>query len=379
MDLLKGYGSDSDSSSAASSQGVDRGVPDAGKPTAPTGPTGTNIRGKKVLSLGAVLPSAIFDRLTRPEEDDSSMSSYEDGPDRRGKKRKYGSGVVDSNSNPSASKAKAVPEKSGGDRTEMNSLLSELRSAPLHVGKKDELTKKEAAKTDGQLGMAFMQTTTRKSNQNATGVVDIHATTATKPAEAKTAVPRPPKVLPKFSRAATAPAPQMAQQHHVSAVMPQYPVMEVEDEQHQTATDQPEQMYTQQSSAPKSRRQLREEERMLRSGISAASATEIYQPSPSEFAPNAHAAVIASKTARMRSGAGKGAGAGSLAMYDPSSGSDKGGIAGKHRSKNQINSLVANAISLEAHRATETELAKFGMGSGVAKSSRADAKKKYGW
>jgi len=375
MDLLKGYGSDSDSSSAASSPDVEeRGVRDEHKPS------GTNSRGRKVLSLGAVLPSAIFDRLTRPAEDDSSMSSHEDGPDRKGKKRKYDSGVVDSNP---SSKAKAIPENSrasGADRTEMNSLLSELRSTPLHVGKKDGKTKEEAAKSDSQLGMAFMQTTTRKSNKKAAGVIDIHAASrATKPTMASRAVPQPPKVLPKFSRAATAPVMQMAQQR-VSAEMPQYPVMEAEDDQRQTtATDQPEQMYTQQSSAPKSRRQLREEERMLRSGISAASATEIHQPSPSEFAPNAHAAVIASKTARMRSGAGRGAGAGSLGMYDPSSGSDKGGIAGKHRSKNQINSLVANAISLEAHRATEAELAKFGMGSGVAKSSRADAKKKYGW
>ena len=371
MDLLKGYGSDSDSSSAASSSpDAHGGAREAQKPTSTT-----NSRGKKVLSLGAVLPSAIFDRLTRPEEDDSSMSSYEDGPDRRGKKRKYDSGDVDSNT---SSEAKAIPEKSGVDRSEMNSLLSELRSTPLHVGKKDGKTKKEAQKAGSQLGMAFMQTTTNKSSKKAMGVIDIHAERTTKPTMASSAVPRPPKVLPKFSRAATAPVVQMARQH-VPAEMPQYPVMEADEPRPATAADQPEQMYTQQSSAPKSRRQLREEERMLRSGISAASATEIHQPSPSEFAPNAHAAVVAAKAARMRSGAGRGAGAGSLGMYDPSTGGDKGGIAGKHRSKNQINSLVANAISLEAHRATEAELAKLGMGSGVAKSSRADAKKKYGW
>ena len=69
-------------------------------------------------------------------------------------------------------------------------------------------------------------------------------------------------------------------------------------------------------------------------------------------------------------------------MYDPKSGTDvKGlGVTGKHRSKHQINQLMASAISLEAHRASEAELARLGMGgSKGANSSRADAKRKYGW
>jgi hypothetical protein len=64
-------------------------------------------------------------------------------------------------------------------------------------------------------------------------------------------------------------------------------------------------------------------------------------------------------------------------MYDPSAGTDidlNGGVSQKHRSKHQINQLVAQAAVLEAHRAG-------GVGGRTAKgtSSRVDAKRKYGW
>ena len=55
------------------------------------------------------------------------------------------------------------------------------------------------------------------------------------------------------------------------------------------------------------------------------------------------------------------------------------GVTGKHRSKHQINQLMASAISLEAHRASEAELARLGGTGSGAKSNRADAKRKYGW
>ena len=139
----------------------------------------------------------------------------------------------------------------------------------------------------------------------------------------------------------------------------------------------------------KSRKQRREEERALRSGAAfqnPAATTEIHQPSPTEFAPTAHAAAIASRAARHRgiSNVGGGGGSGSMkniAMYDPQAGGDvKGlGITGKHRSKHQINSLMANAISLEAHRAAEAELTRLGGGGQKGNTSRADAKQKYGW
>ena len=70
-------------------------------------------------------------------------------------------------------------------------------------------------------------------------------------------------------------------------------------------------------------------------------------------------------------------------MYDPQSGTDVMGlgVTGKHRSKHQINQLMASAISLEAHRESESELARFGTGGEreSGKGSRTDAKRKYGW
>ena len=143
---------------------------------------------------------------------------------------------------------------------------------------------------------------------------------------------------------------------------------------------------------PKSRKQKREEERALRSGTGEAfqqlsstnDATELNQPSPGEFAPTAHAAVVAARAARHRgiaSGGGGGA-VSSIAMYDPKAGGDVTGlgVTGKHRSKHQINQLMASSIALEAHRASEAELARFGAGAGGGgKGNRVDAKKKYGW
>ena len=68
-------------------------------------------------------------------------------------------------------------------------------------------------------------------------------------------------------------------------------------------------------------------------------------------------------------------GAAGLRMYDPSAGADVdvgGEISQKHRSKHQINQLVAKAAVLEAHRAGGVRTVK-------GSNTRADAKRKYGW
>ncbi len=397
MDLLQGYGSsgsDSDNDSVPSSV-----QPTTQKKSAAAKPTSkTTKRGKRILSLGAVLPPEIFDRLTRPADaDDSSTSSFEDGGDKRvgSKKRKR---AKDGDDNVVTSSEPSNHHGSSVERTELNSFLSELRSAPME--KKDGNDTKSNNNSQNnkseKLGMAFMSYTETKHDSKE--VVDVHAAkpSAVRPTTTGDANLQRKSAAPSmsFSRISTA-APVPVVNNNVS--MPQYssatsynniPEYHVPQETKQqmntpiqsntTAYDD----YTSSNTMAKSRKQRREEERALRSGAAfqnPSAATEIHQPSPTEFAPTAHAAAIASRAARFR-GAGGGNGGKNIAMYDPKAGTDIAGqgISGKHKSKHQINSLMANAISLEAHRAAESELARIGGGQ-KGGSSRVDAKRKYGW
>jgi len=442
MDLLKGYGSsssDDDDSSASSSAIAKVKVAETSSSTTITTKPKLIPKqqqkvikkkkgGKRLLSLGAVLPPEIFAKLTRPpEEDDSSTSSFEGTQSSQSKKRKRDAtndNIIDAKKKSSSSN----PNNDTGDRKELNSLLSELRSTPMHVAAA-KVTKKTTKPTksnsntknnsDGKLGMAFMSytstttTTKKKKSIGDDDVVDIHAVknpSAKAPQQqqvessSKESVIERISIKPTLSAAASAPVVQqqaptsfkrsIPQQY---AQMPEYPVNDAQPqmnyESQEVTSSYNNNNYNNSSNsnnninAPKSRKQKREEERALRSGQAFAStnAIEMHQPSPSEHAPTAEAAVIAAKAARYRGAAQGGGGGGSIsniAMYDPKEGADvKGlGVTGKHRSKHQINQLMASAISLEAHRASEAELARFGVGSGSGNNaSRADAKKKYGW
>lgn len=490
MDLLQGYGSDDDDDASSTSTETAK-APVASAPAAPTttpiqpkvqsilksskyqihptekttrvasngqsnvsatqkpnGKSSSNPKkkpGKRILSLGAVLPPNIFDRLTRgPQEDsdDSSMSSVESkggagggggGGGKRHKRRRPIKSDGEERGNSGASEM--------SDRSEFDSLLNELRSTPFNVkSSKDEAGKAnlgdDSSKSKGispsrgsdqKLGMAFMtsSTTTIRKRKGANEVVDVQAI-CSKPSSEKmnehveTLERGPENVASKlkdsspimsFSRkSAAAPLPNSfartgePQQQSYPTIEANhiYPESEKHDDENESNhnynynhEDTTIEDFNHNSNNPvmKSRKQKRDEERALRSGQAfqnpaATATTEIYQPSPTEFAPTAHAAAIASRSARYRgsasggNGGGRG-GLGNIAMYDPKAGTDvKGvGVTAKHKSKHQINQLMASAISLEAHRAAEAELAKFGVGSagGKGSGSRADAKRKYGW
>mmetsp|Transcript_5594 Transcript_5594/g.11447 ORF Transcript_5594/g.11447 Transcript_5594/m.11447 type:complete len:486 (+) Transcript_5594:56-1513(+) len=396
--------------------------------------------GKRILSLGAVLPPDIFDRLTRgPQEgsDDSSMSSVEReggaGGDGGGKRHKRRRPVIKSDGEERGnSGASAI-----SDRSEFDSLLNELRSTPFHVkSSKDEAGKAnlgdDSSKSKGislsrgryeKLGMAFMtsSTTTIRKRKGADEVVDVHSKQSNEEMDVHVELEGGPEnvasklkdtsQIMSFSRkSAVAPLPnsfvragELQQQSHptieANLLSPESEKHDNENESNNNYKCNHEDTtiddfkHNSNNPAMKSRKQKRDEERALRSGQAfqnpaATATTEIYQPSPTEFAPTAHAAAIASRSARYRgsasggNGGGRG-GLGNIAMYDPQAGTDvKGvGVTAKHKSKHQINQLMASAISLEAHRAAEAELAKFGVGNGGGKGSgsRADAKRKYGW
>jgi hypothetical protein len=289
----------------------------------------------------------------------------------------------------------------GGDK-DLTLLLNELRSKPVTssnavVSSRKNNSRQEVVEKDTTqeefLGMAFMDYTSSSStriggNRDKTVVVDVHATPTV-----SVATPMSP---PQFRRAIQS-APPSRINNDTSIDQPAVddndnrsdksinyiPNIHNDSNNHisNNNTNRPENsgsgvMY-------KSRKQLREEEQSLRSGHIAFDnySADVYQPSPSEFAPTAHAAVIASKAARRIAGSSGGGGGQSIAMYDPKQGMEVSGlgVTGKHRSKHQINQLMASAISLEAHRASEAELARFGAGAGGKGNSRTDAKRKYGW
>jgi hypothetical protein len=340
------------------------------------------------------LPPEILDRLSRPEESDS------DNEEERERKR----------------------SKIAGDRSGVNSLLDELRSAPLHKGsdsvkKSDATFKKETITSSEGLGLAFMSYTTERTTKGSGGVVDVHAAKANGEPETSTKDQEPPKATVRkpvtFTRiSAAAPIPKSMQQSMASTELPStsdYPIQSETHTQPTTATTTTYARYNPTENYPEtnnlqmnSRKQRREQERSLRCGAAfqnsngGTNTMEIHQPSPTEYAPTAHMAAIASRAAHLRNlgsidpsdnsnygeyGVQKAKSAG-VAMYDPKTGTDvKGGVTGKHKSKHQINQLMVSAMGLEASRAGEAELARLGLGHGSGKTGggRADAKNKYGW
>ena len=424
--LLGGYGSDPSTSSN------DRGGnPPLVSTTAPpplistTNPSASSTSsrqrrgrgGKRLLSLGAILPPEIFDRLTRTsqengDDDDDSSASVSSGDGRT--TARYSKRDMQQKQQSGGGETAAVSDKPagrlGGDK-DLTLLLNELRSTPVTsnnavVSKftintttasrknnsRQEVVEKDTTQEEF-LGMAFMNYTSSSStriggNRDKTVVVDVHATPTV-----SVATPMSP---PQFRRA-TQSAPPSRINNDTSIDRPA-----VDDNDNRSVksinyspnihNDSNNHISNNNTNRPdnsgsgvmyKSRKQLREEEQSLRSGHIAFDnySADVYQPSPTEFAPTAHAAVIASKAARRIAGSSGGGGGQSIAMYDPKQGMEVSGlgVTGKHRSKHQINQLMASAISLEAHRASEAELARFGAGAGGKGNSRTDAKRKYGW
>lgn len=392
MDLLGGYGSDSSSSDAPPPK-----QPQPAATTKPAAQPAAAVKPKKksrrLLSLQAVLPPEILNRLSRPQGEDSDSDDEE--------------------------KRDAKRAKVGGDRSGINSLLDELRCAPLQKGvvskKSNDSTTKATTKQNEGLGLAFMSYTKESKAKISDEVVDVHAAKPKSAAANKPTIDSvPPKAAPKkpaFARISTAaPVPRSMQQYSQSVeptTTTTYPIQyENSIPQTQTATQNQASHATRESYTNNtqlnmnSRKQRREQERSLRSGAAFQNNTsntmELHQPSPTEFAPTAHMAAIASRAAHLRnlgnvddndtSNYGEYAQqqrkAVGVAMYDPKSGTDvKGGVTGKHKSKHQINQLMVSAMGLEANRAGEAELARLGLGSGGGKGNggRAEAKNKYGW
>ena len=423
MDLLGGYGSsdgDSDGSSSASVQSATGPAPPPPPPPAAAGGGGISKKGRRLLSLGAVLPPEIFDRLVRDEQGGSSSDSEQSA----GSYSNHGAGG-DNGGTSSTSKKKRAPERKtvgpagvglgGGSAVpppgEMGDLLRELRSAPSvgpaggEQGQNATKKKPPPPPREEKLGMAFMTVTTTVSSKKNVGVEDIHTSrsvaglAAAPSAEAAEStggddMNRKKPAFAAATRRAAAPGVAVPRpglsatpSGRTGAAYAQQQQYQYQNNQH--AQQQQQQQYHQEPAmgAQQSRKKSRKElERSLRAGKfdalgDDARATTVHQDDldyGGGYAPTE--ADLSEAAARTAAANAAKSGAAGLRMYDPSAGGDVdvgAEVSQKHRSKHQINQLVANAAVLEAHRAGG--VGPSGQRSVKGSNSRADAKRKYGW
>ena len=423
MDLLGGYGSsdgDSDGSSASVQSATGPAPPPPPPPAAAAG--GISKKGRRLLSLGAVLPPEIFDRLARDEQGGSSSDSEQSAGSYA-----YSNGAGGNNGGTSStSKKKRAPKRKtvgpagvglgGGSAVpppgEMGDLLRELRSAPSvgpaggEHGQNATKKKPPPPPREEKLGMAFMTVTTTVASKKDVGVENIHAS---RPVAGLAAAPSAEAVestrgddmnrkKPAFAAATRrAAAPGVAVPRPGLSAAPSVrtgavyvpPQQQQQQYQYQNNQRAQQQQYHQEPAmgAQQSRKKSRKElERSLRAGKfdalgDDARATTVHQDDldyGGGYAPTE--ADLSEAAARTAAANAAKSGAAGLRMYDPSAGGDVdvgAEVSQKHRSKHQINQLVAKAAVLEAHRAGG--VGPSGQRSVKGSNSRADAKRKYGW
>ena len=196
MDLLGGYGSDCDSSSSSVSTPSQQQAPPqppqpqhttaaaAAKPQPLNTCTARSKKQRKLLSLNAVLPAEVFERLVRHQERDAGNADVS-----------YSSSEEEDAQNVVAAAAAAAKEKNGlkGNRSVGSSgacsqLLDQLNS-------KKMAPKKRQDEAGQKLGAAFLSvTTTRTSKKRGDDgdneVVDVHAVGICKPSAAASSPPQ---------------------------------------------------------------------------------------------------------------------------------------------------------------------------------------------
>ena len=413
MDLLGGYNSDSDSdeSNAPVAVKVTRMMTPKKLPPASESKADKKKRvmGKKLLKLSSVLPEHILNQLQQAgggksksngtDDDNSDSSGDEDEMPRRkttpkaatAPARDYSKdeGIMGllsalSKSNASASRK---PSKILGS-TELYSEKSD--EEPSAISSPEPLEKPKAkATTSEPLGAAFLTTTVetvvRKKKEPA-AVRSIHgdstSTTSVHVSNPKPSVPRPtariappqPRVQTASSLRSAAPAVRHPYTMHAQSRQP----ANYEPTQHYNP-QQPQRGYQHQQQ-PKKKKPLsrkRQMEQMLRAGkLDQVEGDHQLSGVNHVYTMEGDAALPTAATSHTSSAGVRVVPTGS---YDPSLGSTSMStdVTSRQKTTNQLNSLLANAASLESHRAQNPQYHL-----GVAKkagSHRATAKRKYGW
>lgn len=332
-----------------------------------------NKKGKKILSLQAVLPAHILKQLT-----ESQVQGNDDDDDDDNE-------LQPSSLRTAAATAKAQAAAAGKDAG-IDSFLSDLhQSAPAATKKLPSGTapaKASSSSSSGKLGAAFLSTTTvvtTATRGEANAVRDIHSEStplddnkAQVMVEEKHGSSNPLlQSLPRPSRTAPLPASRSRKAPpHVAASARAAPMQDEAAIQHNLQHN----LQQHQPATSNKKRRRQEMERLLRQGQfdaalaqNSATSQTVSLNQPQNFVPTDGAAQHVDTTGMVRMAA--------TPMYDPSAGQAvAGGAAGKGRGKNQINHLLASAHNLEMARAR-------GMmpKPGGNASHRASAKRKYGF
>lgn len=348
---------------------------------------------RKLLALNAVLPPEILEQLTKRQM--QGDADYEDSDEERTLQNE---------------RQKITPSHKMAS-SGLQTLLDELRSTKATAINRTEKKKSEESRSlecnlkeaseescktiENSIGLDLTQsyttriTKTKQGDHKAAHVVDIHGAvksnehenpSVTSESDRLSASSHPFTNLP-IKRARLNPsveaAPvrwqadeqktgsqyQIQQQHPYSSSISYQELLDSKDEK---------------PLAMSSRQGRKDLERALRKGkldaILTASdglsgiASEVHQHVPShQFDEHAHAQTMQAVQQIQKKGSF------TVKMYDPHAGTtvDTREVTSKHRAKHQIHQLAQSAIALEASRLTNPK--------GNIKSSRADAKRKYGW
>lgn len=371
-----------------------------------------NKRGKKILSLASVLPAHILEALTKGNQSSSSSDdSDEEGKPAAAKRPKQRTPKAAAARTTNAAISRTLDTD---DSAEISSFLADLRRAvPEHAASSgsvavitESTTTKPTAisasarssSTSSRMGAAFLQsTTTTTTTVNANAVVrDIHGAApavdtgddyyddeATKEEFAADTTPELPRPSSTFARPMVRAAPStLYERHSFAAAAPtQY--------QQQQQRPGPDYLaaataHNETVSAPppqQKKRSRKEMERALRRGevesvLDDAGLTSLQGADPNAYAPDASQYTAAASAANPTEGSHTVRNV-TTQMYDATVGATVAGkVAGK--GKNQINQLLAQAAVLERERAQQQPTSGASNTSQV-KLHRANAKRKYGW
>jgi len=361
MDLLGGYGSDDSGSSADEAPKPAHPSTAAAKPRPSAPTTKTSRRGKRIVSLHAVLPTHILDQLEKSTAtgDLDSDDEYE---------------TVATKPPTQDAKCHAVVGKDEG----LSSFLSELKSAPtttfLGGGSGASPDEKPAAFSQ-PLGQAFATTTSVVVSRGSDDkVVDVHAKkpgaiSKANPRKMESGVAKTPATrasMPSAPRPSVS-VPRPGMNRPVVSAVPMAPQPGQVPMQQAPYYQPPKEEEPKMDALRAKKRTRKEMEKALRSGnLDALQDSDMttLEAEGSVYIPQEETYAVP------RSGAVRVA---PVRMYDPKAGTDvvQADVTGKQRGKHQINQLLASAANLELQRARA-------IGGGV-KNKRADAKRKYGW
>lgn len=380
MDLLGAYGSDSDSDSDSNESNNSKGHEKITKNPKDQNTVGgealvsknknlvesSKRRGRRLLQLNAILPPAIFERLTRPEDDSASESDQDDENGTQDITKKKKNFSADSNHKKNFSSL-LEDLRATETTSKLTPILNDANNNNNHDSPKEE-----------KMGMAFTltETTINKTRNDNPKFIDIHR------------VPKiqSTKVENTVKNDTTNPMTMHARKNQRIKKPPSLisaaPPINIEPGNNNILAEPVKNTGHSQLNNPKQRQPTlskREMEKALRAGkfqVLDQSSRDVVELHGEQSAAIGTTITSKEEWEQIKMTHGK-VNLRGLSSYDPKAGSDTTtqDLSQKHRSKHQIHQLMASAARLEAQRSTAAS----NSSSAVGKTHRANAKRKYGW